>query len=220
MTGLVYATDELIQDSPIALETFLSTMVSTEFALTKDEDIVNGSGAGEALGVMNAPCMISVAKETGQPADTIVTENVLNMMSRLHTPSRSRAVWIIAPDAMPQIGSLSLAVGTGGAPVFIANIANAMQSSLLGLPIIWSPHCQTVGDSGDIILADFSQYVTITKAGREMETATSIHVKFVEDETAFRFVVRFDGQPWWSSAVTPKHGSSTVSPFVKLAARA
>lgn len=221
MTGVVYATDELLSDSPAALETFLNTMASTEFALTKDEDIVNGSGAGEALGLMNAPCLVSVAKETGQAADTILTENVLKMFSRLSNPSRSKSVWLIAADAMPQIATLSIAVGTGGAPVFLADLTNPVGATLLGRPIIWSPHNQTIGDKGDIILADFSQYVTITKAGAAgMETATSIHLKFLEDETIFRFVVRFDGQPWWASAITPKHGSNTVSPFITLDERA
>jgi len=219
MTAVVYSTDELLSDSPIALETFLNTMVSTEFALTKDEDIVWGSGAGECLGLMNSPCLIPVGKETDQVADTIVTPNVLKMFSRLYTPSTSRAVWLIAQDAMPQIAQLSITVGTGGAPVFIADLKNPLGQTLLGRPIIWSPHCQTVGTTGDIVLADFSQYVTVTKAGKEMDTATSIHLKFLEDETAFRFVIRFDGQPWWTSAITPKHGSSTVSPFISLASR-
>lgn len=219
MTAVVYATDELLSDSAIALETFLTTMVSTEFALTKDEDIVNGSGAGEALGILQSPSLISVTKETDQVATTIVTENVLEMFSRLYSPSTSRAVWLIAQDAMPQIATLSITVGTGGAPVFIADIKNPLGASMLGRPIIWSPHCQTLGQVGDIILADFSQYVTITKAGQGMQTATSIHLKFLEDEVAFRFVIRFDGQPWWASPITPKHGSSTVSPFISLAVR-
>ena len=220
MTAVVYATDELLDDSPVALETFLTTMASTEFALTKDEDIVNGSGAGECLGIMNSPCLVSVTKETDQVATTIVTENVLKMASRMYSPSYRNAVWLIAQDAMPQIGVLSITVGTGGAPVFIADIKNPLGSSLLGRPIIWSPHCQTVGTTGDIILADFGQYVTIDKLGKGMDVATSIHLKFLENETAFRFEIRFDGQPWWTSARTPKHGSSTVSPFVALAARA
>jgi len=220
MTAVIYTTDELLSDSAIALETFLTTMVSTEMALTKDEDIINGSGAGEALGVMNAPCLVSVAKETGQAATTIVTDNVLKMASRMYSPSFRNAVWLIAQDALPQIGVLSITVGTGGAPVFIADIKNPLGPSLLGRPIIWSPHCQTVGTTGDIILGDFSQYVTISKAGQGMDVATSIHLKFLEDETAFRFVIRFDGQPWWASARTPKHGDNTVSPFVALATRA
>ena len=220
MTAVVYATDELLNDSPIALETFLSTMVSTEMALTKDEDIINGSGAGEAQGIMNSPALISVTKESGQAATTINFTNVLKMWSRLNGPSMRNAVWLISQDSMQQIMQLSVVVGTGGAPVIVANATTALPNNIFGAPIVWSPHCQTLGTTGDIILADFSQYVTITKAGMGMETATSIHLKFLEDETAFRFVVRFNGAGWWSSAVTPKHGSSTVSPFVSLATRA
>lgn len=219
MTAVVYATDELLNDSPIALETFLSTMVSTEMALTKDEDIINGSGAGEAQGIMNSPALVSVAKESGQAAATISYTNVLKMWSRLYGPSMRNAVWLISQDSMQQIMKLSVAVGTGGAPVIVMNATTSLPQQIFGAPIIWSPHCQTLGTTGDIIVADFSQYITITKAGMGMETATSIHLKFLEDETAFRFVVRFDGQGWWSSAVTPKHGSSTVSPFVALATR-
>ncbi|KKN71414.1 hypothetical protein LCGC14_0421360 [marine sediment metagenome] len=220
MTGLIYTTDELLADSAIALETFLTVLTSTEFALTKDEDIINGSGAGECLGIMNAPATITVAIEPGQAATTIVFENVLKMWMRLNAPSAKNAVWLINRDCMEQIMKLSIAVGTGGSSVIVVNATTQLPQTLFGAPIIWSPHCQTLGTAGDIILADFSQYVTITKAGAAgIETATSIHVKFAEDETAFRFVVRFDGQPWWASAVTPKHGSSTVSPFVSLAVR-
>ncbi len=220
MTALVYATDELIADSPIALQTFLTTMVSTEMALTKDEDMVNGSGAGEALGLMNSPCLVTIPKETSQPAATINYDNVLKMWMRIWNGSRPNAVWLINQDCMQQIAKLSLVVGTGGSGVFMLNATTNVPTTLMGRPIIWSPHSQTLGTTGDIILADFRQYLTITKAGGAgIDTATSIHVRFVNDETAFRFVVRFDGQPWWSQAVTPKHGTSTVSPFLTLATR-
>lgn len=219
MAVLVYATDELLQDSAVALETFLTTMASTEFALTKDEDIINGSGAGEALGVMNAPCLISIPKESGQVATTLVYENALKMWSRLSNMSRSKAIWLINQDCMEQVATWVVNVGTGGAPVIVVNATTQIPQTIFGAPIVWSPHCQTIGTTGDIILGDFSQYITATKAGKEMDVATSIHLKFVEDETAFRFVIRFDGQPWWASAITPKHGTNTVSPFLAVATR-
>ena len=40
------------------------------------------------------------------------------------------------------------------------------------------------------------------------------------DETAFRFILRVDGQPLWNSAVTPANGTNTISPFISLATRA
>jgi HK97 family phage major capsid protein len=69
---------------------------------------------------------------------------------------------------------------------------------------------------GDLLLASPSQYALITKGG--VQAASSIHVRFVYDETAFRFVYRVDGQPVWASSVTANDGSSTISPFVALAA--
>ena len=75
-----------------------------------------------------------------------------------------------------------------------------------------------VPDNIDIILADLSQYQMIQKGG--VQAASSIHVQFLTDETAYRFVYRVDGQPAWHDTLTPHKGSSPVSPFVALATRA
>ncbi len=48
---------------------------------------------------------------------------------------------------------------------------------------------------------------------------TSIHVAFLTGEQAFRWQLRHDGQPFWKKPLTPKNGSSTLSPFVALATR-
>lgn len=227
MAVVVYTTDELLADSAIALQTFLNVCASTEFALTKDDDVINGSGAGECLGVLNAPCVVSQAKEATQNvgSGTIVTENIVNMMSRLYPRSIGNSIWIANPDCLPQLATMTLNVGTGGTTVGllqsinVGGIAAGLNMALLGRPLLLSPTCITCGTVGDIILADFSQYVTITKAGAGMDTATSIHLKFLQDETAFRFVIRFDGEPWWAQAITPKRSALTQSPFITLATR-
>ena len=111
-------------------------------------------------------------------------------------------------------------VGTGGMPVYLpANgISGAPFGTLLGRPIVPIEYCATLGTVGDVILADLSQYVMIEKGGLQAET--SIHVQFLTDETAYRFVYRVDGQPAWKDALTPFKGNSTLSPFVALATRA
>ena len=86
--GDTNATDELLEDSPISLQPLLTTMFSEAIAFQKDDDFINGTGAGMALGVLNAPGTISQAKETGQAADSIVTENIVKMWSRLKSRSR------------------------------------------------------------------------------------------------------------------------------------
>jgi HK97 family phage major capsid protein len=87
----------------------------------------------------------------------------------------------------------------------------------MGRPVIPTEHNATLGTPGDIILADLTQYVMADKGAPT--TASSIHVRFLNDETTFRFVYRVDGQPVWKKPLTPKNGTNTYSPFVALATR-
>lgn len=219
LTALVYATDDLLEDAT-AMEAWLMQRVPLEINFKSEDAIINGTGAGQPLGVLKSGCLVSVAKEAGQAADTIVFENVSKMWSRCWAPSRKNAVWLINQDTETQLNGMSIAVGTGGVPVYLpaGGLSASPYSSLFGRPVIPVEYCATVGDLGDIILADFSQYQAIDKGG--IKTATSIHVRFDYNETAFRFVFRFDGQPAWKTALTPYKGSNTLSPFVSLAARA
>jgi HK97 family phage major capsid protein len=74
-----------------------------------------------------------------------------------------------------------------------------------------------LGTVGDIILADFSQYAIVRKGG--LNSASSIHVKFLTDEMTFKFSMRVNGKPMWKNVLTPAKGSNTLSPFVTLQTR-
>ncbi len=87
----------------------------------------------------------------------------------------------------------------------------------MGLPVIPLEHTATVGTTGDIMLADFNQYVMIDKGPTQV--ASSIHVYFVSDETAFRIVYRCDGQPIDAAPITPANSALTQSAFVVLDSR-
>lgn len=216
---LGYVTEELLQDAG-ALDVMLNGMFAEEIGFKLDDAIINGTGAGQPLGIMNAPALITVSKEAGQAADTVVYENIIKMWSRLIATSRGNAVWFINQDVEPQLYSMSLAVGAGGVPVYLpaSGLSGGMYSTLFGRPVIPIEQCDTVGDLGDIVLADLSQYYLIDKGG--MQAASSIHVKFIYDELTYRMTYRVDGQPSWGSTITPFKSSNTLSPFVTLAARA
>lgn len=219
LIGLCYATDELLQDAA-ALESIINYAFQMEFTYQLEDAVINGTGAGQPLGIMNAPARIDVAKEAGQAADTIVSENIVNMWSRMWAPSRKNAVWFINQDCEPQLHSMYVAVGATGVPVYLpaGGLSAAPYATLYGRPVIPVEYCQTVGDLGDILFADLSQYWMIDKGG--MQQAESIHVRFIYDETCFRFVYRADGQPSWPGTITPANSTTTLSPFVALAERA
>jgi len=218
LVGLCYATDELLEDSA-ALGQTIETGFRDEFDFAITNAIINGSGAGQPLGIQNSGCMVSVSKEVGQGADTIVYENINNMWSRLMATSRPNAIWIVNQDCEPQLNQMSVAVGTGGVPVYLpAGGASAQPySTLFGRPVVPVEQCASIGDTGDICLCDFSKYIAIDKGG--MKSDMSIHVRFIYDESVFRATYRIDGQPILGSAITPFRGTNTLSHFVRLDAR-
>jgi len=215
LVGLCYLTDELIEDSQ-ALDIFVKKAFQGELDFRIQQAIMAGTGAGQPLGIMTAGSTISISKETGQAADTVVFENINKMWSRMMGSSRKNAVWVCSQNVEPQLHQMSIAVGTGGVPVYMpaGGVSAAPYSTLFGRPVIPIEQCPTLGDSGDIILADFSQYVAIDKGG--VKNDVSIHVRFIYDESVVRFVYRFDGQPVLASAVTPYNGGDTLGHFVKI----
>lgn len=220
VTGLCYVSDELLEDSVIAIEADITRKFSQAIAFVEDDDFLNGTGVNMPLGALNSgnPSLITAAAITGQGASTVVAENIRDMWARMYPAGQSRCVWLANNDVFPQLFGLSLAVGTGGVPIWLpaGGVSGAPYQSLMGRPLILTEKCQTLGTAGDIALVDFSQYIIGQKAGGGLQVATSIHVRFATDEQAFRFVMRYDGQPTWTTTLTGKYSSTTLSPFIVL----
>lgn len=219
IVGLCYATDELLQDAA-TLEAFIRDAFGGEMGFAVDNAIYRGSGAGQPLGVINAGCLVTVNKETGQAANTLVAENIVKMFSRRFVAQSTNYAWYYNQDIEPQLYTMSLAVGTGGIPVYMppGGLSEAPYGRILGLPAIPIEQASTLGTAGDITLANFRNgYILAEKGG--MQSDMSIHVRFIYDESVFRFVLRIDGQPVRASALTPAQGTNTQSHFIVLQTR-
>lgn len=216
--GLSYATEELLQDAA-ALGRIMSLAFSEEMTFKTEDAIINGTGAGQPLGILNSGALVTVAKETSQTAATVVTANVLKMFSRMPQRSRTRAVWLINQDVEQQLYSLTLGSGTAVILLYTPPGTNGNKyGMLLGRPVIPVEYCATLGTAGDIVFADLGSYATIDKGG--VQENSSMHVRFIYDEMTFRTIFRVDGQPLLKSPITPYKGSNTQSPFIALAVRA
>lgn len=217
LTGMHYSSDELLQFSGISIEPLISAGFKDGLNFKINDSIINGTGAGEGLGILNSPCVLEVSAETGQTATTIIAENVMNMYARQY--NKANSVWLMIHDAAPQLDKMNLAVGTGGSAVFMpmGGLSNAPFDTLRGRPIIYSDHCQALGTPGDIILADLS-VMHYGEATSGIQATTSIHLKFDYNQTAFKFIYYYDHQSWMKAKFAPRRGS-TRSPFVTLASR-
>lgn len=215
-----YATDEELSDaSGFSLEQKLAEYAAEEINWLVNESIVNGDGVGKPLGILNSGCLVTINKESGQAADTIVFPNIVKMYARMLPRSIHRAVWLVNVDTLPQLMAMAFPNASGTAPAFLNGNAfpNASESpfgSLVGRPILVTEHNPTLGDKGDIVFADMEMYKTVTRGS--VRSALSIHVRFDYGEAAFRFDFRIDGRPWLDAPIAPAKGTATLAPFVTI----
>ena len=220
LTAFANVPNELIADSAVSFEAFIRSTFPQALAYFADVAFLSGSGAGQPLGILtdgNA-ARVSVAKEAGQAADTIVWQNIVKMYSRMLPQSLGSAVWVVAPDVFPELATMALSVGTGGGPIWLNNGVGGPPATILGRPVVISEKVENLGDQGDINFIDFSYYLVGDR--QAMTVASSEHFRFQNGETSFSFVERLDGRPWLQSALTPRNGGPTLSPFVTLDERA
>lgn len=218
IAALVKATDELLDDAT-ALESYIMASTPMAFVHQVNKAILSGNGVGKPLGIINSPFTVTVAKESGQAADTIVSANVLNMYSRMFPMSRANAVWFVNPGAEEK---LRLLTDADGNYIYLSpggQLNQTPYATLLGRPVIpLMGGMPAVGDLGDIVFADLSYYYMIRKAAG-IKSATSIHLHFDKEITSFRFSMRLDGKCPYQSPVTTEFGNYQMSAFVQLEAR-
>jgi len=209
--AVVVATDQLLADASMFSE-IVRVGVTEELKFMLNEDIFDGAGLAGPQGFMNSGALITV---TRTDANKILGQDISNMWVRMDLRGRKTAKWYIGNDSSPQLDNL-FAVGSTAVLYPYASIGADGVKRLYGRPIETTEFNATLGTAGDIVLADMNQYLLWEKGG--IEEAKSIHVYFLSDETAFRFVYRVDGKSSVNTALTPLKGSTTTSPFVNLLA--
>ena len=213
---LVPITDELLSDS-VAIGSYLAKKLPVSIRWKTNEAILFGTGNGQPQGALASNAAVVVAKEAGQAANTLLSQNISNMVARLPPGSLRNALWIMNNDVLPALDNLTL----GNYPIYmpVSQGAQATPYGMLkGRPVDISQHAKSFSSAGDINLLDLSYYRTITKA-EGITTAMSLHLYFDADAAAFRATFRIDGQPAIFNPINPANGSKTLSPFVQLGAR-
>lgn len=218
--AFILATGELLDDAP-RMASRLTTRAGQALAWKKNSAMMRGTGSGQPLGWLNSGALITVAKEAGQSADTIVAANVLNMFTRLAVVPGDSPRWLANRNIIPQLATMTI----GDQPVWMppSGLAAAPGGFLLGLPVMLTEHASTLGDLGDIQLMSGRGYYSLRRDGGP-QFASSIHLFFDYNIEAFRWMTRFGGQPHLSAPIeAPTEGggaANSKSHFVALAERA
>lgn len=213
--GTAIATEELLQDSPQSFVALLEQAFATAFAGQGLEERLHGNGIGRPLGVLHAnnPCLISIDRVGA--TNRIKGADILNMIKRCW--GYNQAVWLANMDAMNDIESLHI-VGDSSAGILKMTgdsmINGEFVQTIKGRPLYYTEYMPSIASASCLLLANFSQYLEgVYQAPRSAE---SVHVRFDTHERVFKYWLRNDGRPWWTTTLTPKRGSNTLSPFVTL----
>lgn len=215
LMGKAFASEELLSDSVISFASIIEQGMREEFASRLISERLWGTGVGQFLGALKSPCLVTVDKEGSQSADTILGANVLKMRKRAWR--YSSCIWLANHDTYDELAGIHKPGTNSDVYLFAPGNGTDVPDTLLGRPIVFTEYAATIGDKGDLILADWSQYLEGTL--EDLQGAQSVHVRFESRERCFLFWTRNAGAPWWRSALTPKKSASTLSPFVVLQAR-
>lgn len=211
LTGLIHVPDQLLSDSAISVSAWLQGPLGLPgaFAHRADYAYLRGTGAGQPLGVLNSGSLISRTRTTGS---TIKYDDVVNLLSRsLPTPNRC---WVASISSLATLLTVN---GPSGNPSYLwGNMEQGVPSRLMGLPILWTEKMPAMGAAGDLLLADFSFYLIGERENYLFDTTDQ--VKWTQNMTSFKAVMRHDGQPWLALPFTLMDGTTTISPFVTIAA--
>lgn len=215
--GLDACTEEVLTDSPISFATLLADGFRDEFTSHMIGEKLNGTGVGEYMGVLKSPCTVSIAKETGQAATSLVYENLVKM--RAQCWGYKNAIWLANHDVLPQLMFINQTAGVAGNPTaWQPSAREDHPDTIFGRPLYLTEYCQTLGTVGDILCCNFREY--LEGMLQPLQSAESVHLRFDYHERVFKFWLRNAGVPWWRTYLTPQNSTAYLSPFISLAVRA
>src|SRR5262245_35913551 len=220
---LIRVTEELQEDANVmALETVVGDIAAQELQFKVGDAILNGDGVNKPLGFLTAgnQSKVTVPIESAQTiTNPILTANILKMWARVHPSCRGNAVWFYDQSIEPFLYTITIGTGSAAWPVFVpaGGLSASPYTTILGRPAIPTEFNRQVGTEGDIVVTDMATYLMGTRGS--MDTAVSMHVYYLSHELAYRFSLRVDGKPWWSTSLVPKSGGDPQSCTITLGLR-
>lgn len=212
LTVETYITDELLEDSPMGIETYLVPAVAAEINFKINDAVINGSGLGSPAGVLNSPSRVTVAAQSGQGANTIVAQNMLDMFSSVNPAQKRGMVWFYNPDAEDSLLRFFSGTNEYAATMLVQYFDG--QLHICGRPAYLIEQCPDLGTEGDIIAFAPDGYLAVIQG--ELRSAMSLDLSFDYDQSVFKWTFRMNGGPKDLTPLTAYKGNTTTSSIVTL----
>lgn len=205
------ASRELVQDGN-DMQSQIGNVLKSSLGYAMDEVIINGNGVAKPRGVMNQPSRITVPRAS---VNDVQYTDLVNMIARMIPSLVQGAVWICSPPVLVKLLTMTDAGNHYvWQPGSFVGAAEKVPQTIFGLPLFISEKASNLGQSGDIMLINFSCYGIGIREQMILETSNAPN--WTEDEISFRVIARLDGASLLDTPVTPAYGGSTLSWAITL----
>lgn len=185
---VTFVDNSILKDSMINLDDYVTRKIARALALALDKAILKGEGAAQKqpegiLSKLPAANKVTVKNPQGyaeivQPIGKIDTGEdsvgeIIAVMKR-QTYYNKILPYSVQPTATGNV---------------VGKLPNLGQPDLLGLRVVFNNYME----EDQILFGDFGKYTLIERESISIDS--SEHVKFSEDQMAFRGKARFDGKP-------------------------
>lgn len=186
---VTFVDNYLLQDSIINLDAYVTKKIARAIAKALDLAIVKGTGATnkQPAGVIPA---VPAGNQVSIEADANLLKNLVKQIGLIDTGEDSVGEIVAVMKRQTYYNRLveySIQVDSNGNVV--GKLPNLKNPDLVGLRVVFNNNL----DADTVLFGDFSQYTLVERESITIDSST--HVKFTEDQTAFRGKGRFDGKP-------------------------
>lgn len=204
-TATAWVSNSLMADAQ-GFSAFFRRAFGQAIAFYVDAHAFNGTGSGQPLGVI--PSDASIGEDRGG-SNAVNMVDLKELAKRFAPSGWKNGNLFVNQDVLAQLFELQSEAANS------VSVLNLTTRRFFGIPITPTEYCPALGTTGDVTLADFSQYII---GNRDLIIEASGHVNsyWQKNQTLWKMTIRIDGQPAVSGAYTPYKGTNTISPFVVL----
>lgn len=195
---VTFVDNYLLQDSIINLDAYVTKKIARAIAKALDKAIIKGEGATnkQPLGIITrlndttATPDLSTTHIVSVDANENLIKNLVKQIGLIDTGEDSVGEIVAVMNRKTyynRLAEFSIQVDSSGNVV--GKLPNLTDPDLLGIRVIFNNNV----DEDSVLFGEFQQYTLVERENITIDA--SEHVKFVEDQMAFRGKGRFDGKP-------------------------
>ena len=186
---VTFVDNYMLQDSIINLDAYITKKIARAIAKALDLAIIKGTGSAN-----KQPAGVIPNIPAGNLADVTIDadllKNLVKKIGLIDTGEDSVGEIVAVMKRSTYYNRLveySIQVDFNGNVV--GKLPNLKNPDLVGLRVVFNNNM----DEDKVLFGDFSEYTLVERENITIDSST--HVKFSEDQTAFRGKGRFDGKP-------------------------